>query len=411
MLVSVFILYYIILGFGTDLLLLNNDPLGLVGPTNAGIPYATIISFLFAGVYATYCFYDGDRLILRSVNADTASESDPVDGTVKWIWIVVILVPVACIGLIIYSLVQTELLLPKIGGLRGIRHALGYTPYVVFIAVLLVLVAFALGHFRERYEDLADVSGGQILRRILHNDPAHRQLINVVNEMSIASGIPMPSIYLVRDADPNAFATGRDPRHASIAVTTGLLEKLDREELQAVVAHAMAHIRNNDIRLMTLLVTLGTGSILLASSAGAFLGRGVGKATIARFILLVPGMVVFLPLWIGLIMFTSLTVRALQLLISDERVYQADVTAAQLTRNPEGLIRALKNIDFYIGPTRSFRPAIGALCVVGPAGEYQRMDNAGFTFRFCMKAHPPMRERIEALKSLGFLQGARAVQE
>src|SRR5258706_11458627 len=96
--------------------------------------------------------------------------------------------------------------------------------------------------------------------------------------MSIAAGVPMPSVYLVQDADPNALAAGRNPQHASIAVTTGLLKYLNREQQQAVIGHVMAHIRNYDIQLMTLVTTLGMGGILLAAVAGAALAsRGEKK--------------------------------------------------------------------------------------------------------------------------------------
>lgn len=336
MLVSMFILYYLVLGYGADVIILENDPLGIINKADGSIPYMTIIAFLFAVAYTLFCLYRGDDLILKSI------KNDPL-----------------------WSVNEEE----------------------------------------------------QIVQRIWHDDKMHSQLVSVVNEMSIAAGIPMPAIHLVADSDPNALATGMDPAHASVAVTSGLLKRLDREQLQAVIAHAMAHIRNYDTRLMTLVSTLGTGSIILAAATGTALSGGGGGGSGKRdgggagVIGLFGSIVAFLPFWLGLAMFTALTVRALELLISDERVFQADVTASELTRNPSGVMRALQELESWMGPTRSFSPAISSLCIMGPSGEYKRMDNPGFAFRFCLKSHPSMARRIEAVKELGFLQGPRPVQE
>src|SRR3972149_2094656 len=109
-------------------------------------------------------------------------------------------------------------------------------------------------------------------------DPAQRQLLNVVEEMKIASGLPMPKVYIIPDADPNAFATGSDPYHASLAVTKGLLEKLNREELQGVIAHEMSHIRNLDIRVMTTIAALAGAVVLLSDWAGRALRSGAARS-------------------------------------------------------------------------------------------------------------------------------------
>jgi heat shock protein HtpX len=207
------------------------------------------------------------------------------------------------------------------------------------------------------------------------------------------------------------------PRDASIVVTAGLLQKLDREELQAAVAHALGHVRNYDTRLMTLVATLGMGSVILAAAVFAGLAggsgggggseRGGGTSNVG---LLLPGIIAFLPLWLGMTLFTALIVRVLEMVISDERIYQADVAAAELTRNPLGVVRALKELDSWLGPTRSFSPAISGLCIVGTSGEYERMDDPGFGFRFCLKAHPPMPRRVAAVEELGFLQSHGAAK-
>src|SRR5579862_1526814 len=156
------------------------------------------------------------------------------------------------------------------------------------------------------------------------------QLQNVVDEMSIASGLPRPRVYIVPDADPNAFATGRDPEHASLAVTRGLLDTLDRDELQGVVAHEMSHVRNYDIRVMTIVAALVGSVALIAdwSSRGRFWGggrrdrddRGGGLAG-----------VVFLVIWIVAIILAPLLAQMLAMMVSRKREYLADASGAELT--------------------------------------------------------------------------------
>ena len=326
LLVSLFLLYYLFLGYLIDLFVFKNDPFDFIYAHHAGFPYGMVGALTLAGAYTIYCLYRGGDLILKSIRCDEVWGDDPEE---------------------------------------------------------------------------------QIVKRIWHDDVNYRQVVNAVTEMSIAAGVPVPSIYLVRDADPNAFVTGPNPRNAAIVLTTGLVQKLDREELQAVIAHEMAHIRNYDIRLLTLVATIVMGSVLLWGVF--FLGgagvRWIGKLGFPQLVVFCGGAVFLFTLWIGMTLFTSVIAKIFELLISDERVYQADVTAAQLTRNPSGLLRALKEIDSYVGSTHSFSPATRHLCVVGPGGEYQAMDNAGFGFRLCLNAHPPMAKRIEAIKELGFLQG------
>jgi heat shock protein HtpX len=169
--------------------------------------------------------------------------------------------------------------------------------------------------------------------------------MNVVREMAIAANIPMPAVHVIDDTAPNAFATGRDPQHASIAITTGLLQKLDREELQGVIGHELSHVRNFDIRF-TLIVGVMVGAIAILADfflrftfwGGGRRGRdrdgGGGGAQLIIFVIA-----------IVLAILAPIIARLIQLAVSRQREYLADASAIELTRNPYGLERALAKIS------------------------------------------------------------------
>jgi heat shock protein HtpX len=225
----------------------------------------------------------------------------------------------------------------------------------------------------------------------------YRQFQNVVDEMAIAAGLPAPATYVIPDADPNAFATGRDPAHASIAVTEGLLTTLSREELQGVVAHEMAHIRNYDIRLMTVVAAL-VGAIVLLSDwslramrFGGRRGRG-GKGGKGGAGLL------FLALWLVAMIAAPLVGRMLALGMSRRREYLADATAAELTRNPLGLASALEKIETASAPTPAIKKGTAHLCIADPLGRpIERRDGR---WADLWATHPPMARRIAALRRM-----------
>lgn len=234
------------------------------------------------------------------------------------------------------------------------------------------------------------------------SDPRARQLQNVVEEMAIAAGLPVPKIYMVPDPDPNAFATGRDPEHASIAVTAGLLDLLNREELQGVVAHEMAHIRNYDTRTMTVMAAL-LGAILLLhdwtgrlSRTGAVRvgGRGRGKVGAP-----------FLLLWLLLVLVAPLIGRLLAMTVSRTREYQADATAGELTRNPLGLAGALRKLEEAFSPTRSINRGVAPLCIVDPLGLKASLREGFWADLFA--THPPITARIARLEGMAYQPSAR----
>lgn len=229
----------------------------------------------------------------------------------------------------------------------------------------------------------------------------YQQFNNVVDEMAIAAGLPRPSAYVIPDDDPNAFATGRDPAHASIAVTDGLLRALTREELQGVVAHEMSHIRNFDIRLMTVVAALVGAIVLLADWAGRALRFGGRRAGSSRRGKGGGGAAVLvLVLWMLALILAPLIGRLLALAVSRNREYLADATGAQLTRQPLGLASALEKIEAAVAPTPSIKRGTAHLCIADPLG--LRVNEGESWWANLWATHPPMRKRIEALRAMAY---------
>jgi heat shock protein HtpX len=231
----------------------------------------------------------------------------------------------------------------------------------------------------------------------------YRQLQNVVEEMAIAAGVPAPRVYVIPDSDPNAFATGPDPAHASIAVTDGLLVKLDREELQGVVAHEMGHIRNLDIRLMMVVAALVGAILLLADWSGRALrfgGRGSSRGGRRSSGGGAAGLVLF-AIWIVAIVLAPLIGQLLALAVSRRREYQADATGAELTRNPMALADALEKIEDAVEPTPAIKRGTAHLCIADPLGKH--VDDGEALWARMWSTHPPMASRIAALKEMALM--------
>jgi heat shock protein HtpX len=221
-----------------------------------------------------------------------------------------------------------------------------------------------------------------------------KQLVNVVDEMRVASGLPPIPVYVVPDPDPNAFAVGRDPQHASIAVTQGLLDKLNREELQGVVGHELSHVRNLDIRTMTLVAALYGGIVLLSDMGarsmrwGRFGGRGDRRG----------GGVLILLLWIFLLFLAPILGQLMALAVSRSREYDADASSAEMTRDPLGLASALRKIDQATEPTRSIGRGAAHLCIADPRGRELNQGESGWANLW--GTHPPIQKRIALLESM-----------
>ena len=233
--------------------------------------------------------------------------------------------------------------------------------------------------------------------------PEERRLVNVVEEMAIASGLAKPTVWIVPDPDPNAFATGLDERSAHVAVTEGLLTILNRDQLQGVIAHEMTHIRNHDVELMTLLAALVGTIALISDSAWRVLrlgghahrgGRGGKRGGAGKLALVV------LVLWLVTLLVAPIVSRLLALGVSRKREFLADASAAQFTRTPSGLAEALRAIENHHAPTKAMGRGTAHLCIADPLGR-RLTAKQGFVADL-LATHPPMAIRIARLKRMAY---------
>lgn len=274
----------------------------------------------------------------------------------------------------------------------------GGTP--IPIATIVAIGIGTAAALRSAYSGDAAVLSSATAMPIDENDPKYRQLVNVVEEMSIASGIPRPKIYSIPDPDPNAFATGRDPLHASIAVTEGLVERLNRDELQAVIAHEMSHIRNDDIRLMTVVASL-IGAVMLLTEFGTRMFRfGGGRGGKRNSKSGGGGIAILFVFWIIALVLAPIVSRCLAMAVSRQREYLADASGAELTRNPQALVSALQKIEAADDPTRAIKKGTAHLCIADPLGS-EANEREGFLADL-LSTHPPMDKRIAVLKAMAF---------
>ena len=279
--------------------------------------------------------------------------------------------------------------LALVGAAVGFLIGGGVVPTIVAL-VIGALVAF--GSYWK-----ADAIALAVSRARRADEHEYARLHNLVEGLCIASGLPKPGVYIVDDPAPNAFATGRNPRHASIAVTTGLLEKMNRVELEAVVAHELSHIKNYDILISTLAVTMVGAVALLADLSIRMMWWNGGR---------VPrqgdrsdrnnplGYV-----GLALILLSPLIARAMQAAISRQRETLADVSACQMTRYPPGLIAALEKLRDDTTVTHSASTATAHLWIEQPmsgVGDGGRLAGPHRWFA----THPPLEERIALLREL-----------
>lgn len=258
---------------------------------------------------------------------------------------------------------------------------------------ILTLVAYFEG---DRI--LLSVSGAQRIEK-----SHHPQLYNIVEEMTIAAGLPtMPEVYIIEDPSPNAFATGRKPERAAVAVTTGLLSRLNRDQLQGVIAHELSHIVNRDVLFMTM-VGIMVGAIVMVSEVflrGLFHSRG-GRYRASRRGG-GQGQALMLLVAVVLAILAPILARLIYLAVSRRREYLADANAAVLTRYPEGLASALEAIASSNAPVASANRATAPMYIVNPM-RAQGEEGWGL-----FSTHPPTSERVRILRSMA---GAASYQE
>lgn len=255
-------------------------------------------------------------------------------------------------------------------------------PVVAPVALLLSLAISWFAYFRGDRALLRS-----LLARPLDSDDAeHRQLGNIVREIAIAAGISPPTVYVIPDSAPNALATGRDPAHASLALTSGALALLDREETQGVVAHEIAHIVSGDTAVMMVAGVLFGGLVMLAdwSRRMIFFSR-----------LAAPAALLLAPLLFAFALIGPALSRLLAMTVSREREYHADAYAVELTRNPNGLTRALRKIAGTRSRLRGATRGTAHLFIVNPLR--RRVDEGESRWADLFSTHPPIDHRIALL--------------
>lgn len=253
-----------------------------------------------------------------------------------------------------------------------------------------IVVAAALAALAATF---ALVSGARVVLAVSGAQPAdpgqYQQLHNVVDEMSIAAGLPKPAVYVIDDPSPNAFATGTSPNRAAITATTGLLQTMNREELEGVISHEMSHVKNYDVRLILVVTTLIGFAALLASLLWrtAFFARprdGDGD----QFAIFV------IAAGIALTVVAVIVGPLIQLALSRSREELADVSGANLTRNPLGLVHALEKLQQNDKPFAGFNHATAAMCIDDPLQHHE-----GWWHRL-FDTHPPIDQRIAILERI-----------
>ncbi len=258
------------------------------------------------------------------------------------------------------------------------------SPVILYGAVIFALV-MNVGSYWFSDKIVLSMTGARVATREEFPD-----LWNVVENLSITAGLPMPKVYVVDDPAPNAFATGRDPEHAVVAATTGLLATLDRSELEGVMAHELSHVGNRDMLVMTVAVVLAGFIAILADFFMRTVIHGGGGDRQKHPIFLVLAIV-------GIIL-APIAAQLIQLAISRKREYLADASGALLTRYPEGLASALEKISRYPRPMKRTSHATAHLFIADPYGTGER--TIGEKIGGLFQTHPPAGERIRILRDM-----------
>lgn len=265
----------------------------------------------------------------------------------------------------------------------AIGYLFNYGPYIGLIIAFIVLVFYVPITFMSANSQVLNMSGAREIKQ--KDDP---RLYDVVEELSIAARVPMPKVYIINDPAPNAFATGLKPEKGAVCFTSGLLERLDREELSGVAAHEISHIRNYDIRLMTICIAL-VGVIVIIAHFGSrmlFFGGGRSRNRNSNPILMIVAIV--------LVILAPIAAQFVQLAVSRNREYLADASAVELTRDPKGLIQALRKISQDPKEVKHAKDATASMYISNPFGKKRKKSGNWFA------THPPIEARIERLQAM-----------
>ncbi|KZU14984.1 zinc metalloprotease HtpX [Lactiplantibacillus argentoratensis] len=276
--------------------------------------------------------------------------------------------------------------------LAVIGLAVGYVFFNSAIAGLLVALIAAAFYMVLMISQSTDIVMNMNHGRELHQADDDPELWHIVEDMALVAKVPMPRVFIIDDESPNAFATGNDPEHAAVAVTTGIQARLTREEMEGVIGHEMSHVRNYDIRLQTIALALAAAiSLLVNWGMNAFWWGGGRRSRDddrdgngAQVLLMILAIVV--------IILAPLAASLVQMALSRNREYLADAGSVELTRNPLGLISALEKIDDS-QPMQAADPSSAALYISDPF-------KAKKSWTHLFDTHPPMADRITRLKNM-----------
>ncbi len=265
-------------------------------------------------------------------------------------------------------------------GAIGVLFAYAYNDWQLAVLILVVAALYAAFQYYFASKIAVAMTGA---KKIEKKD--NRRLYNIVENLSLTAGLPTPEIYIIDDPAPNAFASGRDPKHSLVAATTGLLDIMNDKELTAVMAHELSHIKNYDIRVSTIVFGLVCLVGFLADIGWRMARYNSRRSSnndnspVGLIIILITSI------------FAPLAASLAQMAVSREREYLADASAAHLTRYPEGMIAALKKLESHAQPMKSQNPAMEAMYISSPLKK-KSLNNLFST-------HPPLEKRIERLEN------------
>ena len=273
-----------------------------------------------------------------------------------------------------------------------IGAAIGYLFAGTAVGGIIIAGVLAVIYMSVMVSQSTDVVMNMNNAQEIHSAQESPELWHVVEDMAMVAQVPMPRVFIIDDPSPNAFATGNDPQHSAVAATTGLLQIMNREELEGVMGHEMSHVRNYDIRLQTIALALSAAITALVNFAGNFWWFGGGRSSdddddSAIGIFAIIGSIL-------LIILAPLAASIAQMALSRNREYLADAEAVELTRNPHGLISALQKLQ-NAQPMKKVAPSSSSLYISDP-----ELNRRHKRFAHLFDTHPPLDERIARLEEM-----------
>ncbi|MGH7814268.1 MAG: M48 family metallopeptidase [Candidatus Binataceae bacterium] len=313
-------------------------------------------------------------------------------------------VVLVAVFLVLYAVLGLGLDLAA-GNIRIVNGAV----YAVPIFTVLAIIIAAIQSYASYYGGASLVLMSVHARPLTPDTPKHQMVLDVIDEMAVAARMPVPKAYLMDDPAPNAFATGRDPAHSVICVTQGLVEEMDREEMQGVVGHEMSHVADYDIRTMMIVAILAGGVAMLSDFAYRWMfwggfgmgGRSGGSSNSGGN---EAGALIAIAVFI-LAAVAPIFAQMIAMAVSRKREYLADASSVEFTRNPRALLRALEQIAKTESPLKAGTAGTAHLFMVNPREGLRENDREGFFDRL-FSTHPPLNLRIARLQAMLGQSGA-----